>query len=227
MPFRFRRRRPYRPRRPIRRRPRLPWYQKKYSVGQIASSAWRGVKYLKTLVNSEVKKLDQTGTGTLTETTAGVLHLTAIAQGDTDASRDGNSVLLKYGTIRGTLVHNSAGDAQQFCRLLVFQDKQQVSDTAPTLSPLLEGTYPYIAPLNNENLGRFTVLYDRMFTLDAEHQALTFKINLNLVGKHVRFNGANTTDVQKNGLYFGFIGSQATSNYPTITYYTRIGYHDN
>lgn len=200
---------------------------RKYSTWQLAKGAWKGVKYLKTLVNSEVKKLDLTGSGTLTETTAGVLHMTAIAQGDTDSSRDGNSVLCKYATIRGTLVHNVSGDSQQFCRLLVFVDKQQVSDTAPTLSPLLESTYPYVAPLNNESLGRFSVLYDRVFTLDAEHQATSFKINLDLTGHHVRFNGTGTGDVQKGGIYFGFIGSQATSNYPTITYYSRLGYHDN
>ena len=44
----------YRRRRVYKKRTPKPWYRKKYSVSQMASAAYKGVKYIKGLVNSEM-----------------------------------------------------------------------------------------------------------------------------------------------------------------------------
>lgn len=197
-----------------------------------AKAAWRGVKYIKGLVNSEMYHLDTNLAGAeILSDGAYAGHLTALAQGDGDGARTGSTVYVKGLHINGSIVQDSDGATAQSVRIMVVQDTQQVADTVPTPSVWLSGTGGFLAHLNPVNLGRFTVLYDKIINVYAASAGApnlkTFEISLPLA-THVHYNGTAGTDIQKNGLYIGAISSQATAGTgPILAYNARLSYHDN
>lgn len=203
------------------------WYDKKYSAQQLAVKAWKATKYLKGLVNSEMLHVDTSFSGTTIPNTGTVTHLTAISQGDTAAGRTGNSLLLRSLTYRARFEINSAVTSNTAITMIVFMDKQQVSDTAPAPGDILTG-------LSTESLlslntgGRFRIMMRKSYVLtpaSGGRPAIEIAKYFN-IQKHVRYNGTASTDIQKNGLYVLLISSEAT-NVPSITGNFRIGYHDN
>lgn len=222
MPYPYRRTRRYRRRR---RRPSArPWYARKYSVSQLASKAWRTAKYIKGMVNCEVKKYDTTATINPANAGASSLHMTALSQGDDYASRDGNSVLLKNLTIRSTYTLNASASSTQIT-CVVLRDKQQVGDTTPAWSDIFNNTDPR-AFLHASTVGRFEVLGRRLITLSSS--GVTTKcdqiyIKLN---KHCRFNGSASTDIQKGGVYVFWISNESVYM-PQVEYHARLTFYDN
>lgn len=211
-----------------RRRRRVSFWHQKYSTKDLALSAWKGVKYIKGLVNSEMYKLDQTNmSSTFYSDGTACTHMTPVAVGDGDGQRTGNSILAKYLTISGVATRSTSGDAVQSCRIVVVLDTQNVADeTNPGYSTIFSSASPF-APLNALTVGRFSILADRIFTLDTvKNLSKPIKINLPL-NLHVRYNGNNATDVQRNSIWLFTISTQATSNQPIFSYFARLGYHDN
>lgn len=218
---RYRKKRSYRPRRGS----RAPWYNRpiRYSVSDIASMAYKGVNYLKGLVNSEVYKFD-TDTSSSPSTAGTITHLSAIAQGDAENSRSGNSIYLRSVLVNGVMqIHASATSTTY--RIMIVSDSQQVGDTSPAISDILNSV-GVTSALNRGTVGRFSVLYDKMFNINtAATPTRCHKIFLPML-RHVRFNGAATTDIQRNGIYLVLISNEAT-NTPSFAYFSRCSYHDN
>jgi len=199
----------------------------KPSTTSVAKAAWSGVKYLRTLVNSEVHKHDVTPTSQAVGTTATIVQLNAIAQGDTAAQRTGNSLLAKYLSLKLYLTMNASA-TQTLVRIIIFMDKQQVADTAPATTDLLQSNST-LSFLSNNAAGRFQVLKDYLINLDlASHSSWRNKYYKSFAGRnlHCKFNGVNNTDINKNGVYLLMLSSEAT-NTPTLTYSSRFGFHDN
>lgn len=206
----------------------VSFWDSKYSVRDVAEAAYKGVKYIKGLVNSEMYKLDISGaTSTFYSDGSAVTHMTPVAQGDGVAARTGNSILAKYLTIHGVATRTTSGDAVQTCRLVIVMDKQNIADeTNPGYSTVFTAANPH-ALINADTAGRFQILYDKVFTLDTVRSlARTFKINIPL-NTHVKFNGTAATDIQKNSIWLMTISTQTVSNQPVFTYQARLGYHDN
>lgn len=113
-------------------------------------------------------------------------------------------------------------------RILIYEDLQQVSDSTPSSTDLLQqtGDQSVLSPLNRDEIGRFKVLYDKRHTLvpDANNEVVYRKGFLKKL-KNPHFNGANGTDIQKNGLWCTILSDQAT-NFPTHDFYSRYFYHD-
>lgn len=220
---------PYPRRRSYRRRSRksTPWYARKYSTQQLAYKAFKSAKYLKSLINVEKKKRDTTNTFTSTDQ---VSLLNQIAQGDTDLTRSGNSILMKSLYLQALLTSNATDNDISY-RILIVQDTQQVADTSPSVSDVLDATAAnnLIAPLNNETVGRFKVLFDKRGVLNNLVASVTkqrmikhyFKLNL-----HARYNGSSDTDIQKNGLYLIWLHNGG-ANSPTFNVNTRLSFIDN
>lgn len=210
------------------RRPRrrnTPWYNKKYNAAQIAGKALAGVKYLKGLVNSELLKVDQGSLGvTITDTGSNVFQFCNIGQGDTLSGRTGNSILLKSINIK-MLIHQNPSATQTTFRCILFQDNQQISDTLPNITNLLDGT-SVIAFLNASQAGRFQILKNWLITLDSAKQQMYRISHYQKFQHHVRFNGTAGTDIQKGGIYMIIFSDEAT-NQPTLDYNFRTSYHDN
>lgn len=193
-----------------------------------AYKAYKMAMWLKRLVNVEIKKLDgDIYSGASVTNTGSVTQLTAVAQGDTDLTRNGNSIKPLSLLMKGE-IQMSTSASNSVVRVMVFKDTQQVADTSPSVGDVLDGSFTnlYLAPLNNETVGRFKVIYDKLFRLNIQGKSSAIiNVYKKLYG-HVRFNGSASTDIQKGGIYLLVVGDEPT-NIPSITLQTRICYSDN
>lgn len=208
------------------RRKSTPWYNRKYSTMQLAAKAWRATKYLRGLVNSEMFHADQVIT--LGASVFKNTHLTAIAQGDGDGNRTGNSILLRSLALRGSVQINPSVTGNTRVCLVLLKDKQQVSDTTPLMSDIFVDQFDPDSLLKTGTLGRFKILWRKTYVLtppSGGRSAFDFNKYWKLYD-HVRFNGPAIGDVQRNGYYFAILTSENT-NVPTVSINSRIGYHDN
>lgn len=208
-------------------RPKRKPYKKpvRYQVADFAYNAWKGVNYIKGLVNSEL--LEYTVDTSNNPTTNGsIVSLVAIAQGDDVSGRTGNSIFVKKILLRGYVTQNASA-TNTLCRIIIFMDKQQVADTIASVTDVLT-TSTMDSLLNVNNFGRFTILMDKVYAMSSANGNIRpFTNTIKFAkGVHVRYNGSATTDIQKNGIYIMFISTEST-NTPTIQWNSRTFYHDN
>lgn len=225
------RRRNYR-RRYGRRRRNTAWYNKKYSAKQLAVKAVKGVSYLRGLVNSEIFK-HEIRTTILPNNGGLVIPFTNIAIGDEDDRRTGNSIYVRSINARFTITRNELATAgsMPLVRLMLVVDKQQAEDAYPFASNVLETTSSVYAPLsqlNSQTVGRFTVLKSALYTIYDDRPVVTGQWNINL-RLHVRYNGIDGTDIQKNGIYLIAVSNKdyGDDNCPRLMLSGRVNYHDN
>lgn len=189
----------------------------------LGALALRKIWKLKGLINVEKKKFDIVNTGANILNSGSITHLTAIAQGDTDQNRNGNSVFVRSVNLKGTLnIHASA--ANSWLRMSLIMDTQQIADTAPAFADIYEST-DVNSHLNNLTVGRFKVLASKTYALDAVNSNKILYLNVPM-RHHVRYNGTAGTDQQKGALYLVFVSNEGT-NGPLITHETRVSFHDN
>lgn len=216
-------RRNFKKKRTFRRRKGQPWYNKKYSVAQLAKTAYKGVRFLKGIINSERKFVDTQAASALSST-GDLIHLNAIAEGATESTRNGISILMKTLHLRYATYMNSAGRIEM-SRFMIIVDTQQVGDTPPAVTDILESS-SYTSPLNRQAAGRFTVLMDKTFSLSITGAQCTYhKFNIP-VNLHARYNGSASSDIQLNGLYLLRIDSDSV-NHGSSSYWARLNYYDN
>jgi hypothetical protein len=196
------------------------------STAGIAKAAWSGVKYLRTLVNSEVHKADVGVTTTTINSTGTITLLNGLAQGDTALNRTGNSVMATYLSLKCAVLGNAVA-TQTIVRLIIFIDKQQIADTVPAITDILSTSSP-LSFYNNAMAGRFEVLDDKMLQFDVlTNRSYVYKFYKKFgASTHVKYNGVNATDIQKNGMYFLILGTEGT-NTSQIVWNSRFAYHDN
>lgn len=189
------------------------------SVGNMALLAYRGVKGLRAIVNSEEFVLD-TGVGaSVAAYTASVIQINAMGQGDGQSSRTGNSILMKK-VHRTEQITVTSGNAT--IREILFYDKQQIADTAPSATDLLDASTPW-ALYNKLSKSRFQVLEDKLTVLTSVNRPVILRRNTKQLNKHATFNGTTSADIQKMGLYRLII----TDNAVTVVGSYRLFYHDN
>lgn len=195
------------------------------SAVKVARAAWRGVKYLRGLVNSELYKADFSFAGQAFGSNATfITHLTGIAQGDGITTRTGNSIYVRSINVKGSLTWNSASGAGQLCRVSLIMDKQQISDTTPNFTDVYTNGLPF-SHLNPNTVGRFSVLWSKSFQVSATRPDVPLFLN-KAMRHHVRYNGTTSTDIQRGAIYL-LVTSDATVNYPTLNMESRTSYHDN
>lgn len=208
---------------------RKPWYNRSYTPGDLAFRAFKGVMALRGLVNSERHYYDSGPTLGLAKSRITPLH--GIAQGDGTNQRNGNSILCRSLYIRGFMQINPAVTLNTRVSLILVQDTQQIGDTNPVIADVLNSDDPE-AMLNTSNTnytaGRFKILWRKNYNLTpATASRPTIMIDKYFkLYSHVKYNGPNTTDIQKNGYYLIMLTSE-TANFPTISTTARLGYHDN
>lgn len=207
-----------------RRARRAPWYKRKYNAMQMASKALSATRYIRGLVNSEM--LHSSISGGQTFPVAGtILSLTNIGQGDTDSQRTGNSIFLRSLYLNLNVQTNLSNLNNQFLRLILFMDTQQISDTSPNVTDVLAGTFPN-SPLNQANAGRFKIMKNWEFSLTNGVNPTRVINKYMKLWHHVRYNSTASTDIQKGGIYLLCLSDQPT-NPPSMGYQIKLGYHDN
>jgi hypothetical protein len=202
------------------------------SIKYLARKAYKGVKFLRGLVNVENKKFDVAAVGQAVDWAGTQLaRLSTVQGGDDVNNRNGNSILAKKLLFRFTARNNTTADSTMM-RCIIFYDTQN-NGTDPTASLVLEsGQLSTVnsvnAPLNVDSAGRFTVLRDKVFSMNSQLDgaALTkhfeYWIPLNF---HIKFTNV-TTGGWTNQLYVLFLSDQQT-NTPAVDYSSRLMFYDN
>jgi len=189
----------------------------------LAKQAARDIWYLKGLVNSEM--LHNQGIGaTPVPSTGTITLLNGMAQNDTSSGRTGNSILMRNCFMRLVFTQNTAAVTTIY-RVMLVLDKQQITDSNPLMSDILESLNP-LAPLATASTGRFTIMKNWFFTTDdtkAQTKIIDYYKDFRF---HTKYNGPANSDIQKNGLYLVFISDQPV-NPPSMSYSWKVGYHDN
>lgn len=215
-----------------RRRRRRKWYPKRtaanwYKYANYAVNGLMLAKKVARLVNVEVKEGTTTNTLTNVDHTTGlVATLNGFAQGDTDSTRDGDSV--KMMRVRGKVYWKENGANDSVGRFVIVHDKQA---TLSAVNQYFGSTGSIIAPLSCKGHDlRFQTktLYDSgAFSLDAQagEQNRCFDIDIPL-NFHTQYSGGTTT-INTGALRLVAISSIATSNIPQIMYYFSVHYVDN
>lgn len=199
---------------------------KRASKGASAGvKALKMVKTIKKKLATELKLID--GSGTLS-TSGSVALWSTCAQGDGLADREGNQVKSSYLDWRGFITSPASEPCTVRC--LVVQDKQQIADTAPSITDVLDSTGFTVNNNYNElNVGRFKILRDKTYTINpgsagvVQRKFVRFHIKNSSI---IRFNGSATTDIQKNGIYFMWAWS-VPSGACTMEYTHRFAFYDN
>lgn len=158
-------------------------------------------------------------------TTAGqVAYATAIAQGDSVGTRDGESVRLKSLSFKGRVtfpVNTSLAD-NFYSRVFVFRDKQN-AQASPTVAQLVDNaSTPELARPALDSIDRFTLLwaspiYDhRRCVADSDVSAVAVPTQSPFWDwewhgdSQVRYFGANATDLSKNPVFVVYITSDSS-----------------
>lgn len=203
-----------------RRRPKKPM---RYKIADTAYKAYKGVKYLKGLVNAELHHWETDVSNAQPSTTGIVKHLSDLTIGDLATNRTGNSILAKYLFGRIQFSKNTAAPIT-FIRCMIVKDNQQIGDTSPLISNILSSVSTY-SPLNPNTAGRFKIMKDFTIKLEATKTASQIKINMKLPF-HIKFNGSTGVDIQKNGLYFVMLSNEPI-NFPSVYYNLKLSFYDN
>lgn len=209
--------------RPRRRRGKNPPNRMKI-YGNAYGQLKRDVGWLMSVINVEEKHEDSNANGTALSAAWQLVLLNGIAPGTSSTTRVGQSVKITGIEARFTLKIGSA--ASNTVRVVIFWDKSP-NATAPAGTDIY-GT-GVLTPRVVGNLPRFLILYECRFCLDTLGpgiQADDFQRNLNM---HEYFNtgtAGTIADIQEGAIYLMFI-CDTSATFPTIDYYTRVGFVDN
>ncbi len=161
-------------------------------------------------------------------TTGATVDLSAIAQGDDVANRQGNKVRAKYLSIRGFVAkHASATNTQ--LRMMVVRDNNG-STTPPTIGSLFTTVTVFRQNKNKrgdpQTNSRFSVLWDKFIILDDIKQ-IDAQVNFSMsLDHHIFFSGTAATDEGKGHLWLLIASSEATND-PIVTVDSMLKFIDN
>lgn len=204
--------------------------------------AKRGFRLAKTLASTREVKYYTSAISGNTTTTGTITSLLDIAQGDSADTRDGNQITLRSIRFLGSLSNGDpstllTGNPSAIYRVILFQDKQQVSDTPPAVNDVLFSP-DYASVYNYPNVvKRFKILYDRSFVINAPgiHDTgitpATAYITCQKSWSHwlfptmknIKYNGTLGSDLQKGGVYMLMLG---TSTDPSFIINYQVAYND-
>lgn len=224
-------RKTYKTKRRVVKSGRVSWYNRKYSALDIAKKALKATHYMKGMINCE-KKYHVAYTNIAPTTSGSLACLSQIAQGDTASTRDGNSILCRSLLINIDIAKNT-NVADTKCRVILFQDIGFSVDAATLAgsdildSSLMGTSYAPMAPVAQKTNGRFKVLRNWSFTLNAT--LLNKRIHEYVkVYTHIKFDGTDATasSMNKNAFYLLFVSDQDTYM-PGVELVSKLGFYDN
>lgn len=213
---------------------RRSFKRRRPTVARAAYTALRKVN--KVIRSEEVKKADMTFLSTpLSIDCSGLVNpTTSISAGQTQYTRIGAEILLKYVSVQGIakLQGSFAVNPSNTVRVIAFIDRQEVTGVSPNLGSLLETVGSTIAPFtryNRQNVGRFQVLRDFKLLLNTQNPQRMFKINLSFKKMHkVRYQANAALDVIRGSVWLAFVSDApiVSDNKPTVEGTVRVGFTD-
>ncbi len=208
------------------RRPRRRASSRPITYSQIGSKVVRDVANLKRLLNVEVKFIDTSVAGVMATAAAATAstHVSPIAQGDGDSSRDGNSVKAVSVHYRSAIRFNTSSTTPSLVRTILVQSSYGEGYT-PTLDDILtDGTDVNSFQQINKSRG-FKILYDNISTFDNEHELKYLKFNKSL-SHHLKWDGTAAAE-HTFGQLWEFVVTSEVTNRPSFASECRLRYVDN
>lgn len=215
----------YRRKRQFRRKNnRYNRFKRKYmSYSKMAYQAYRGYKLIKGLVNVEKKLFTNNAFSATPDNTGVVTVLNTITAGDDANQRNGNSILAKYMTTRFYVTQNASA-TNTVLRCIIVQDLQNQGAT-PAVTDILQAAAA-TSPMNNDNVERFWILYDKMITLSTGGNTMIPITNYKALNFHCKYTGTASTTFSMNAICMLLISNEVT-NTPAVTGYWRLAFYDN
>lgn len=202
-----------------------PYYKRKprtryQNYAGAAKQLYRDVRKLKQLVNVEINEVSlQT---TQTPGFAGyLLELNQIAQGDTDSTRNGDSVKLQKLHFRCHITNTRLALA----RLVIIWDQDQKVAVPGDVYDQIGNAY---APMSMKDFDlRFQskILYDRVIKVDPYNQSVYIDKTIN-INKHTNFENGTTT-VNTGSLKMLLIGDASVTLLTSFRWNSRLTFTDN
>lgn len=186
-------------------------------------------RHLKGLLNVEYKFNDVQLTSVGVTTTHNIMQCSNIDQGLTDITRNGNSIKAVSFEYRMVIKQNETATQSQL-RIIVIKDKQTngVIYAANDLLADVSSFDAIVAPFDPNNKYRFTVLSDRVVSLqDSGKKTAYIKWRTSLNDK-IRYDASanDITDLTSSSFSI-FIISNEVTNSPVVTAFARLRYVDN
>lgn len=198
-------------------------------------------------IKPEVKYIDTSlNTSNVSVANGIVIHLTGVASGVGINQRVGDLITSQWWNVNLSLTSSSSFSATNenpAYRFYIVRDNQQVGDTAPAGSDLVD--QPSLPKIQLRNVSttmqkRFQILFDSkpqvLFAgtgVTAQNNSVNFpaKLQWNIKGKKIapiRFNGLNAGDIQKGGLFLFFYTDVvvAAADALDFTGTSRVAYTD-
>lgn len=203
----------------------------------IAHQAYNMARVVASIVNSEKKYHDVSFTINPDVTTQ-LQSLTQIPQGNTDITRNGDSVAIKSLTFKCQYFSDPAVTAEAV-RIMLIRDYDNANGTAPTGAQILESATNIISFRNKDFPKRFKVLMDKVITTNTNIKTRFIdkykKFNMMkdkkgnpTVSQKVTFTGLNATDIARGHLYIVVLGNTATgATASQLNFNSRIRFYDN
>lgn len=206
------------------------------TVMKIAKRGYQIAKFVKSVINPELKYKDTFGTVVPTNSSSdSCIWLTDIDAGTGPSTRVGYSVLAKLLQIRFSLTMNSSATTSTV-RILIFVDTSPSAQTsAPTNGTVIDQQGdPVIGPFNMDTPGRFLRLADKIVSLNTNGGAQkTFKLKYRYKESDSQINhlkwdvtGDAQADKRQNHVYM-LVASNQSTNTPSLNYFSRFRYIDN
>jgi len=205
------------------------------AAGQALSGV--ALQQVRALINvaQEDKFFDSKEYQQTAQTTPVQLALSAIPQGSTDSTRDGDQVNLKSLWIKfHTYIQGIGGtnDFTDLVRLIVIRWHPMSTSTSPVpgnyLQDLSVAQSPTMSPFTWDNRKDYTVLIDETFSLSGNGPSdvnFVKKISWRVPGLPAHFTAGSTT-LQSEGL-FAFVASDSlVATHPLFDLYSRVVYCD-
>lgn len=203
---------------------------------KVAHQAYNMARVVASIVNAERKYHDYT-TGINPDTTAQLVQLTDIDQGDSKELRNGDSIAIKSLQIDYEIKFD-ADVPLEAVRVIIFRENDNGEGAIPTSSQLLESD-AVKAFRNKDFPKKFKVLYDKYHSCDTSKLLVhrnyfkKFKMMKDRKGNptrsaHITWSGVNGTDIGRGHLYLLVVGNQPTANTTSEFYLnSRVRFYDN
>lgn len=206
------------------------YYKKNYKgrKGRKVATVQKVRKIVKSIVahNTELKYFD-TAAANSVDYAGSFYDLTALAQGDTDVTRDGDKLTLRKLKAKLSI---SLGDTTNLFRIVYFRWKQNNISVTPTQSyfsnPYTNNINCTYAPQNWDTHDNFQILYDRTFTLNTythPQRLITVNLKLSKLPK-VAYDAGSTSG--NNHIYLYLVSDSAAAVHPTVNMINRISFVD-
>jgi hypothetical protein len=185
-------------------------------------------KYFDTLLSSSTD-FDSTGPAPT--------QLCNMAQGSSDTTRDGDSIVLKNLQWALTFRYNQINTTTNLslsintCRFIIFAWKPFYADVAPTNSKIMTyvtTSYAAEGPYSHDGIDQFEIIHDECFVLDGISKASKLCKGSMKLDHAVQFKAASTTNMA-GGLYYLLMSDATPAGgiYPSLFHGSfRVDYQD-